>query len=615
MSFSNQESSSNYMSSQVSILVVDDVPQNVRLLSILLNQHGYQVKGVNNAQMALEALETEIPQLILLDVMMPDMNGFELCEKIKSIPEIKEVPVIFLSALEEMKDKAKAFEVGGIDYINKPFEFEEVLMRVKNQLKLQQANQQIKKLNEELEARVKQRTQELEKEIIQHKETQKQLCKIAFYDNLTGLANRAMFLDMLQSAIEESESNLDYSFSVIFLDCDRFKLVNDSSGHPVGDKILKETACRLKACLHSEDTIARLGGDEFIVLLENIEEEDVNHTETVAQKLLHALQAPFFVNDREIFLGASLGLVINTKHYHSSEEILRDADMAMYKAKESGKCCYRVFKPEMHLLAQKKLQLETDLRLALEREEFELYYQPIFSFRNNCIKGFEALVRWNHPQKGLLSPVHFMPIAEETGLIVPLGIWILRQACHQLKVWQEQNFTGQNLTMNVNLSVKQFSQPNLLEQIDEIITQTQVDSKCLNLEITETAIMEHNGYIKDLLQKIREREIGLSIDDFGTGYSSLSYLHRFPIDQLKIDRSFIRKIQNTDDNINIVETIVNLARNLNMKIVAEGIENEAQFHQLNKLGCDFGQGYFFSKPLSTELISNLLNTFGEKIIF
>ena len=600
----------NPTSTKNNILVVDDKSENLKLLSILLERNGYNVQGVTSGEMALKSVQEVPPQLILLDVMMPGMDGYEVCRRLKKMPHTCEIPIIFLSALGETKDKQKAFEAGGIDYIGKPFQFEEVLMRVKNQFKLQEAQKQVKQLNEQLEARVKKRTAQLQQEIVKHKQTQKKLLKIAFYDSLTGLPNRSLFLTLLQKAIERSQKEEDYLFSVLFIDCDRFKVVNDSLGHQIGDKILQKIATRFKSCVRSMDTVARFGGDEFIILLEEL--EDLNFSKTVAQRLIERLKPPLLLNDRKIFLDASIGIILNTKNYQSPEIILRDADMAMYRAKESGKGCYQIFEPQMHLLAQEKLQLETDLRLAIKREEFVLYYQPIFSFQTNSIKGFEALVRWNHPQKGLLSPIHFIPIAEETGLIIPLGMWVLKEACRQLKVWHQQKLTPQKPTMNVNLSTQQFTQVNLIGQIDQILTQTQIYGQFLNLEITETAIMDNSDFAHEILKQLRKRQIGLSIDDFGTGYSSLSYLHRFPVDQLKIDRSFVKNIELKKDGLNIIETIITLAQNLNMDVVAEGIENQEQLTILRRLGCQFGQGYFFSKPLPSNLIEELFHSFASR---
>ena len=593
----------NALSTPANILIVDDKPENVKLLLTLLRKQGYKVRGVTSGKMALQAVKHMPPHLILLDVMMPKMDGYEVCRRLKEMPETSDIPVIFLSALEKVEDKVKAFEVGAIDYVAKPFELAEISMRVKTQLNLLTAQSKVKQLNEELEEKVRQRTEELEKEIQEHKQTQKILRQMAFYDCLTGLPNRSFFTELLQKAIQRAQRRDDYIFSILFLDCDRFKLVNDSFGHQIGDQILKEVSERLKICLRSIDTIARLGGDEFVILLEEL--EHVNFATEIAQRLIEELELPFMINNREIYLGISVGIILDGSSYSSSELIMRDADTAMYRAKELGKGCYQIFKPEMHKQARQNLLLETDLRQALKQEEFVVYYQPIFSLTSKSIKGFEALVRWNHSEKGLLSPGYFISMAEETGLIVPLGIWVLREACYQLKQWQQKYLAKSSLTMNVNLSVRQFNNPHLIKEIDAILAETQIESHCLNMEITETALMQNNELAKNMLKELKKRNIGLTIDDFGTGYSSLSYLHNFPVDQLKIDRSFINRIENENDSVNIIHTIISLAKNMHMELVAEGVETEQQLKILTDMGCEYAQGYLFSKPLPSDLVNKM----------
>ena len=586
------------------ILIVDDKPENIKLLVNLLRDQGYQVRGVLNGAMALKAAQHLHPDLILLDIKMPIIDGYQVCQQFKNTPDLNQIPIIFLSGLEGTNDKVKAFEVGGVDYITKPFDIAEVLMRVDNQLKLQAAQREIQQLNQQLEEKIKQRTEQLEREIVEHQQTQKTLRHMAFYDGLTGLPNRNFFRDLLQRAIQRAKRREDYIFSILFLDCDRFKLVNDSFGHQIGDQILQEISERLKSCLRSIDTVARLGGDEFVILLEEL--EDTNFTASVAQRLIEQLELPFMIDNREIFLGLSIGIILDGSDYSSPGLIMRDADTAMYRAKELGKGCYQIFKPEMQQQTRQNLLLETDLRQALKKEEFIVYYQPIFSLTTKSIKGFEALVRWNHPEKGLLSPGHFISMAEETGLIVPLGIWVLREACYQLKKLQQQYLVAESLTMNINLSVKQFNAPDLIKEIDLILAETQIDSHCLNLEITETALMLNNDLAQDTLRKLKQRNIRLAIDDFGTGYSSLSYLHNFPVDQLKIDRSFVNRIENQNDRVNIIDTIISLAQNLQMEVVAEGVETEQQLKILTDMGCEYGQGFLFSKPLPSDMLKKML---------
>ncbi|HAN75360.1 MAG TPA: GGDEF domain-containing response regulator [Planktothrix sp. UBA8402] len=607
-----------HTSFKADILIVDDTLENLRLLSNALIQMGYKVRGVMTGQMAIMAVQTLPPDLILLDIKMPDMDGYTVCKCLKANEQTREIPVIFLSALNEVIDKVKAFEVGGVDYITKPFQFEEVVARIENQIALQSAKAEIRQLNERLEQRVQARTmeleianlqlkglnKELEKEILEHQKTQTRLLHIASHDPLTNLPNRVLFMNRLIQSLQQTQQEPNYQFGVLFLDCDRFKMVNDSLGHFAGDQLLIAIARRLKTHLASTDMLARFGGDEFTILLENIQDiEDANY---LAQKIQTSMTWPFKFEEQELFINASIGIVIGNKTYQEPEDILRDVDIAMYQAKAKGKNRYQVFDTEMHRHAQQRLELETDLRLALHREEFILYYQPIISLATGRINGFEALLRWHHGKKGLISPGDFIPAAEETGLIVPIGLWVLKEACQQLKSWQDRGLFKRKIKMSVNLSVKQFSQLNLIQNIDKILLQTQLNSSYLKLEITESAIMEHPESATELLQQLRDRDIQLSIDDFGTGYSSLSYLHRFPLHTLKIDRSFIQRISETRQNLEIIQAIITLGHHLNMTVTAEGVETSEQLFLLRSLGCEEGQGYFFARPLEANAAEALL---------
>lgn len=582
------------------ILIVDDTLENLRLLSTMLIKQGYNVRKAINGKMALTAVQTVVPDLILLDIMMPEMDGYEVCQRLKANQQTAKIPVIFLSALNEVFDKVKAFEVGAVDYISKPFQFEEVLVRVQNQMALKSAQREILKLNTELEEKVKERTQQLEF-------ANARLLKMALYDSLTGLPNRALFLERLEQALNCAKVDSVYQFAVLFLDCDRFKVVNDSLGHLVGDELLIAVARRLEASLSQKDTLSRLGGDEFAILLTDI--QDLNYTTFVADGILESLSFPFQLQGHEVFISASIGIALGNSTVHQPEHLLRDADTAMYRAKALGKGQYHIFAPAMHDAALQLLHLESNLRKAINQQEFIVHYQPIIDLSDGKIAGFEALVRWQHPQYGMISPQSFIPIAEETGLIIPIDRWVLQQACHQLRLWHQEKLTDYPLFISVNLSARQFAQLDLIDRIDQILTETQLNPECLKLEITESAIMDNVNFAAVILQKLRERSIGVSVDDFGTGYSSLSYMHSFPVSSLKIDRSFVQRLDGNPENLGLIPAIISIAKTMGMSAIAEGIETTQQLNQLKTLGCDFGQGYLFSKPVeaqrATELIASV----------
>jgi diguanylate cyclase (GGDEF)-like protein len=595
------------------ILIIDDMADNLRVLSSILTREGYNVRKALNWQMALTATQTLLPDLILLDIMMPEVDGYEICQTFKAWELTADIPVIFISALDDVFDKVKAFRVGGVDYITKPFEFQEVLVRVQNQLALRSARLEILKLNIELEYRVKERTGELEKalqklqqEINSRQNLQSQLLDIVLHDSLTGLPNRVLFMKRLENALNRAKQESSYQFAVLFLDCDRFKVINDSLGHLVGDELLIAIASRLQACLIPIDTLARLGGDEFGILLENI--TDINIAIQVAERIMQQLSLAFRLSRYEVFMNASIGITWGNRDYDRPEYLLRDADTAMYRAKAQGRAKYHVFNPAMHREAIQLLELENDLRRAVERQEFVVYYQPIVSLTTGRISGFEALVRWQHPIRGLVGPTEFIPVAEETGLINAINIWVLQSACNQLSIWQNHPVTPEPLTMSVNLSARLFLQPNFVEQIDRIIYETKINATYLELEITESVIMENTNAIKIIFQQLKERKIKLIMDDFGTGYSSLSYLHSFPLNALKIDKSFVKRMQDNKENMGLVPAMIGIANSMGMSAIAEGVETQEQLALLRSLNCNFAQGYLFSQPIEQQLVIKLLAT-------
>jgi diguanylate cyclase (GGDEF)-like protein len=434
-------------------------------------------------------------------------------------------------------------------------------------------------------------------------ETKEHFRHAAFHDSLTGLPNRAMFTELLKAEIESGKQKPDHLFAVLFLDLDRFKNINDSLGHTHGDLLLVAFAERLERTLRPIDTLARFGGDEFAILTSGM--SSPTDAVRVAQRIQDELKQPFVLDKNSAFATSSIGIALSSTGYDKPEDILRDADTAMYRAKENGKARYEVFDQAMHARAVSRLQLESDLRQAVERKEFVVYYQPIVSLQAGRLTGFEALVRWNHPRRGIVSPMDFIPVAEETGLIVPIGEWVLAEACARVREWQIASPSHRSLSLSVNLSARQVEQADLLERIQAALETSKLSPHCLKLEITESVVMENAEAAALMFKQLRSLGVQLSIDDFGTGYSSLSYLHRFPLNYLKIDRSFVSRLTTDNDNA-IVRTISTLARNLGMEVIAEGIETEEQYQQLRLLGCEYGQGYLFSHPVDTERVAHLL---------
>lgn len=442
------------------------------------------------------------------------------------------------------------------------------------------------------------------RDITDRKRAEEQLLHDAFHDALTDLPNRALFLDRLERAAQRAKRHGKLSYAVLFLDVDGFKVVNDSLGHSAGDQLLVAIAERLLGCLRDADTVARLGGDEFAVLLEDIDE--AADATRVSERIHAALARSFVLEGQEVFVSASIGIAMASPDTATSEELLRDADIAMYRAKALGKARYQVFDPAMHARAMTRLHLETDLRRAVVRDELLLHYQPIVDLKTGRVASFEALVRWQHPTRGLIPPLDFIPVAEEIGLIIPIGEWVLREACRQVSEWHERFPQQRRLAISVNLSGKQFDQHDFSERVRQILEEARLKPNRLSLELTESVIMENADASTILLRQLTELQVHLAIDDFGTGYSSLSYLHRFPIDTLKIDRSFIARMGLEENRPELVHTILALADSLHIKVVAEGAETAQQVEQLRSMGCDYAQGYYFSPPMDGNAATRLL---------
>ncbi|MEH2059187.1 MAG: amino acid permease [Nostoc sp.] len=498
--------------------------------------------------------------------------------------------------------------------ISQPFnsQLREYIVIVRDITKRKLAEEELVQYRYQLEQLVLERTielirvnQQLEQDILKRQEAQDQLLHNSLHDGLTGLPNQRLFIERVQQAIQHTKQQNNYLFAVLFLDLDRFKVVNDSLGHLLGNQLLIAISHRLKSVLRAGDIVARFGGDEFTILIEEI--EDISTAIQVAERINKVLALPFQLNQHRVFTNVSIGIALNKADYEQAAQIIRDADVAMYCAKALGKARYEVFDSKMHEGAALLLELETALRHALlKHEEFRLDYQPIVSLTTGKIIGFEALIRWHHPERGLISPQDFIPLAEETGMIVSIGQWVLYEACHQMHRWHKQFPTSLPLTISVNFSGKQITQPDVFKQVKHILQQTGLEPCCLKLEITETLLMDNFELATAVLSQLTALNVETHMDDFGTGYSSLSYLHRLPIKTLKIDRSFVTSIGSRGENLEIIRAIVTLAHNLNMSVTAEGIETVEQLAQLKALQCDYGQGYFFLPPMECSEVEILL---------
>ncbi|BFM38162.1 EAL domain-containing protein [Synechocystis sp. LKSZ1] len=558
-----------------SILIVDDEPDNFDVIEALLGDQDYDFHYVPSGPLALESLSTFSPDLILLDVMMPGMNGLEVCRQIKARPDCQGIPIIIITALNEKSDLAHCLEAGADDFLTKPVNRLELRARTHSMLRIRRQYQQLAVFNAHLEQMVQARTN--------------QLHRMIFEDSLTQLPSRAFLVKALTEALAAGQVD----FALVIFDCDQFQLVNGSFGSVIGDQLLKAVAQRLNQHLRPQDILARLGGDEFCFLLHQVAEPAM--VESFIQTVIASFERPFLVENCDIFMTVSAGVAWGQNPEQKAEALLQDANSAMYRAKARGKSNVAIFDSAMHQEMLQRLQLENDLQRALKQEEFVVYYQPIMDLQQQTLAGLEALIRWQHPERGMVSPAEFIPCLEATGLIVPVGIWVLRQACWQLQQWHRQSLP--DLSVSVNLSVRQFNSPTLLSDIDTVITETGLDPQYLKLEITESAIMDNADDAIAITQALQERQIQLSIDDFGTGYSSLEYLHRLPVDNLKIDRSFVDHIGKNSRNYYVVNTIVTLGHQLGLKIIAEGVETEEQEVWLQNLGCEFGQGYRYARPL------------------
>ena len=579
------------------ILIADDDALTRRLLEKTLEHSGYEVVVVEDGRKALEYLSrVDGPRLALLDWLMPGLDGVEVCREIRRHSEYPYTYIVLLTTKTSKVDVVTGLEAGADDYITKPCDTEELKARLRS-------GERILQLEDKL-------------------------TYDALHDPLTHLPNRSFFLERLTLSVNWGMLHPEYKFAVLSVDMDRFKVVNDSLGISAGDRLLVQIAERLLESIRPDDAIlrtaevgglagrtgnvsivARVGGDKFKILLDNI--RNASEGIRVAERIQQTIKAPFDIDGQVVFTTASVGISFSGSGYSAAEDMLGDANTAMARAKTRGKARYEVCDPSMHATAAGRFQLETDLRRAVENQEFIVHYQPIVSLSDFRITGFEALLRWQRPKFGLVMPAGFISAAEDTGLILRMGQWILQEACRQICAWNLQFPCTPPFTMAVNISAKQFAQPDLVSQVAHILIETGVPPEILRLELTESVTMRDEERTRRILSELRKLGVRLCIDDFGTGYSSLSYLRRFALDILKIDRSFVTDMINNSESQEIVKTILSLGANLRMKVVAEGVETSEQMAMLKSLGCEFAQGYLFSKPLDAAAVERTLVTSQE----
>lgn len=552
------------------IMMVDDEPLVMDVLQTCLEEHGYQFfSKIENSTKAIAAIYQQRPDVVLLDLNMPEVDGFAILRELRENPDTRFLSVIVLTSSNDSSTKLKALELGATDFLAKPVDRSELVLRLKNTLTVKAYQDQL-----------------------------------AYYDTLTQLPNRKLFMDRLDWAIKNAARE-GGQVAVMNIAIDRFQQVNELLGTQAGDELLVEVSRRLMKSLRDGDTIARggqdaawrnmarLSGDEFSVLLTDLKSSD--QIVPIAERLRQGLREAFFIRQREVFITASMGIAIFPKDADITDTLMKHAGAATAYAKEKGRDGYQFYSAEVNAQAQMRMSLEHSLRRVLERQELELYYQPKICPRSGEVMGAEALLRWHHPERGFIPPNEFIPVAEASGMIIQIGAWVLRRACEQSRQWQKAGMG--NLTMSVNVSVHQFRDNQFPAMVQRILSETGMTPDLLVLEITEGVLMGDKERIGDLLFKIKSIGALLSIDDFGTGYSSLAYLKSFPIDELKIDRSFIIDTPADQDSAAIVRTIIAMARSLDLQVVAEGVEDEHQLRFLQSLSCDLIQGYFFARPM------------------
>ncbi len=599
------------------VLIVDDVSDNRTLLTRRFERRGFEVVEADSGFTAIELIDKEPFDLVLLDVMMPGIDGIETLKRIRSRKSASALPVIMVTAKTGSSHIVDALELGANDYVTKPVDFAVAFARVNTQISRKRAEQQVllanealREANEELERRVEERTsrlievnQRLKVEIANREESQAKSQYLAYHDSLTGLGNRLLFKDQLEGVLNDV-SVTTHPVAVLFLDLDGFKAVNDTLGHSIGDLLLKSVATKLRDILQRTDRIARLGGDEFAIL--QLSAAQPGSSIALAEKIIEIVGQPCSIDGHDVTVGASIGIAVAHPGDINTETFLKSADLAMYSAKSDGRGTYRMFDPEMDAIVQARRGLERDMRTALVQDGFRLFYQPLVNLQTKKVTTFEALMRWQHPERGAVPPSRFIPVAEEMGLIVQLGEWALRQACAEAIEWPDE------IRVSVNLSPLQFSKGNLVSTVMSALASSGLPARRLELEITESVLLEKSERNISILNQLRHLGVRISMDDFGTGYSSIGYLRSFPFDKIKIDQSFVKDLLIDEGSLAIVRAIAGLGVSFGMTTTAEGVETEEQMRCLNLEGCIEVQGYLFSKPVPANEIVGLLESLAER---
>ena len=599
------------------LLIVDDISDNRTILTRRFLRRGFEVVEADSGLTAIELIGRESFDLVLLDVMMPGIDGIETLKRIRIQQSASVLPVIMVTAKSESDNIVDALELGANDYVTKPVDFAVALARVNTQIGRKRAEQQVvlaneglRKANEDLERRVEERTsrlsdanQRLKVEIANREESQARSQYLAYHDSLTGLGNRLLFKEQLEETLKDV-SVTQHPLAVLFLDLDGFKAVNDTLGHSIGDLLLKSIATKLRDILQRTDRIARLGGDEFAILQLSVPQP--GSAIALAEKIIQIVGQPCNIDGHDVTVGASVGIAVAHPGDMDTERFLKSADLAMYSAKSDGRGTYRMFDPEMDAIVQTRRILEREMRTALVQNGFKLFYQPLINLQTKKVTAFEALMRWQHPERGYVSPSEFIPIAEEMGLIVQLGEWGLRQACAEAMEWPEE------ICVSVNLSPLQFSKGNLVSTVMNALASSGLPASRLELEITESVLLEKSERNIAVLNQLRDLGVRISMDDFGTGYSSIGYLRSFPFDKIKIDQSFVRDLLVDEGSLAIVRAIAGLGVSFGMTTTAEGVETEEQMRCLNLEGCIEAQGYLYSKPVPADEIVGLLESLANR---